>query len=458
MKHIRLIPVLLAAFPLVSNAQQAASASVPLPVAGPDTSKPIVDVIDPKDGDTVVFLGDSITHQCLYTQYVEDYFYTRYPKAHIHFHNAGVGGDRAKDALTRFDEDVAAYKPKYVTILLGMNDGTYTDFQKPVFDTYQKDMSTVLDRIAELGATAVPMTPTMHDSRARRLYGKPMEPRDTYYNGVLALYGAWLREQAEVRGLGFVDMYSPLNAITLEQRTRDPKWTMIKDAVHPGPTGQVVMAAAILNDMVAKSPVSSIRVHEKDGKLTATGGRGTINEFASDGGKVSFTFAAQSLPWVLPPDTTEGFTLTHAAHRYSNEKLIVNALKPGKYDVTIDGQSIGTFTEEQLETGVELGANDKTPQYRQALKVATLNKQRNEQAYHPIRDQFAALKGKRRDLQKAIDANDPMLDAKKAEFDSWYSAMKKTVADLQAKAKALEDQIYTENQPKPHRYEIALVP
>lgn len=457
MKHIRLIPVLLAAFPLVSNAQQAASASVPTPAAGPDISKPIVDTIDPKDGDTVVFLGDSITHQCLYTQYVEDYFYTRYPKARIHFHNSGVGGDRAKDALNRFDEDVAAYKPKYVTILLGMNDGAYTDFQKPVFDTYQKDMNTVLDRIADLGAIAVPMTPTMHDSRARRLYGSPMEPRDTYYNGVLALYGAWLREQAEVRGLGFVDMYSPLNSISLEQRTKDPKWTMIKDAVHPGPTGQVVMAAALLNDMVAKTPVSAIRVHQEDGKLAATAQKGAISDFNSEGDKISFTFAAESLPWVLPADAAEGFKLTQAAHRYSNEKLIVNALKPGKYDVKIDGQSIGTYTEEQLEVGVELGANDKTPQYQQALNIANLNKQRNDQAYRPIRDQYGALKNKRRDLRVATEKNDPALETKKTEFETWYASMKTKVTELQSKAKAFEDQIYAENQPKPHRYEIALV-
>ena len=80
--------------------------------------------IELTDGDTLVFLGDSITHQCLYTQYVEDYFYTRYPKMRLHFRNAGVGGDRASDALVRFDDDVAAFKPKYVTILLGMNDGS----------------------------------------------------------------------------------------------------------------------------------------------------------------------------------------------------------------------------------------------------------------------------------------------------------------------------------------------
>ncbi len=50
------------------------------------------------------------------------------------------------------------------------------------------------------------MTPTMFDARAKRLKSDQAEPRNTYYNGVLALYGSWLREQAEVRGLGFVDM------------------------------------------------------------------------------------------------------------------------------------------------------------------------------------------------------------------------------------------------------------
>jgi lysophospholipase L1-like esterase len=89
--------------------------------------------LDLEDGDTMVFLGDSITHQCLYTQYVENFFHTRYPERRIHFHNAGVSGDRAADALARFDDDVAAFQPKYVTILLGMNDGSYEDYQPDTF-------------------------------------------------------------------------------------------------------------------------------------------------------------------------------------------------------------------------------------------------------------------------------------------------------------------------------------
>ena len=87
--------------------------------------------------------------------------------------------------------------------------------------------------------------------------------------------------------------------------------------------------------------------------------------------------------------------------------------------------------------------------------MASLNKERNDKAYHPIRDQYGALKGKRRELNKLTETNDPALETKKVEFETWVANMKKAVADFQAKAKTFEDQIYAENQPKPHRYEIA---
>src|SRR4029079_16996567 len=149
----------------------------------------------------------------------------------------------------------------------------------------------------------------------------------------------------------------------------------------------------------------------EDGKPMADATNGKVTDFNAEGGKVRFTLNANALPWVLPPDVAEGVDLTHSGHRFSEEKLSVHTLKAGKYDVKIDGQSVGKFTGDQLESGIELEANEKTPQYQQALQVAMLNKKRNDEAYRPIRDQYGALKGKRRDLQKATDANDPQLDA-----------------------------------------------
>ncbi len=447
---VTMLPALALAFSL--HAQEAK------PAAPTAEFKPTFGNLTFKDGDSFVFLGDSITHQCLYTQYVEDYVYTRFPNVHVHFHNSGVGGDRASDALIRFDDDVAQFKPNYVTILLGMNDGGYTKFNQPIFDTYEKDMTTLLDKLAALGAQAVPMTPTMFDARAPRMAKKPAnESRDTYYNSVLAYFGAWLREQSSVRGLGFVDMYSPLNNLTTEQRKKDPKFTFMHDGVHPEQTGQVVMALAVIDELIAKTPVSAINLAAgPDGKRKPGATNGKITDF-TDGETISFTFKANVLPWVLPPEAVEGYKLTHAGHHNSNEKITVTGLKPGKYELRIDGQAVGTYDANRLAFGVELEENDKTPEYQQALKVALLNKDRNDKAIRPLRNLWAQRKGKRRTEERwlAEHKDDPTAPAKREAFDKWLADFNTQVPALLAQAKQYEDQIYQSNQPVAHKYELA---
>ena len=48
-----------------------------------------------RDGDTVTFLGDSITAARGYTKIVEHYTLVRFPDRHVRFVNAGQGGDTA---------------------------------------------------------------------------------------------------------------------------------------------------------------------------------------------------------------------------------------------------------------------------------------------------------------------------------------------------------------------------
>ena len=448
---------LLFAFWIISTAATVLLAQQPAPA--PEFKQPLA-AIELKDGDSFVFLGDSITHQCLYTQYIEDYYYTRYPDCHIHFYNAGVSGDRAADALVRFDDDVAAFKPKYVTILLGMNDGSYTNFNPDIFATYSTGMTELLDKLAAIGANAIPMTPTMFDSRAMELRA-PKRSRYQYYNAVLAFYGTWLREIAGQRGLGFVNMWAPLNDITFEERKKDPKFTFIPDAIHPSATGQVIMATAIINDMVPHGPVSGIvlRQQPKTGKYTAfvANGKATNLKVADD--KITFICEANALPWVLPPDATLGCTLTHLGHHYSNEKITVGNLKPGKYELRIDDQLIGAYTDGQLAFGVELEGNDKTPEYQQALGVATLNKERNDMAVKPMRDLWSKIKGKRRGIAALESANKKdVLAAKRAEFDKFLADTKTAIVEKISLANDYENKIYRANQPIPRKYEITRVP
>src|SRR5512139_204802 len=83
-----------------------------------------------KSGDRVVFYGDSITDQRLYTTFVETFVRTRYPELDVAFVHSGWGGDRVTGGgggpvHLRLDRDIAPYQPTVVTIMLGMNDGRY---------------------------------------------------------------------------------------------------------------------------------------------------------------------------------------------------------------------------------------------------------------------------------------------------------------------------------------------
>src|SRR2546430_5339848 len=91
-----------------------------------------------KDGDRVVFYGDSITDQRLYTTFVETYLVTRFPARHVRFVHSGWGGDRVTGGGggpidRRLSRDVFAYKPTVVTVMLGMNDASYQPFNQKIF-------------------------------------------------------------------------------------------------------------------------------------------------------------------------------------------------------------------------------------------------------------------------------------------------------------------------------------
>ena len=71
-----------------------------------------------RQNDRIVFLGDSITEQQLYTNYVETYLATRYPELRLTFFNAGWGGDTSSGGTRRLERDVLALKPTVVSVTI----------------------------------------------------------------------------------------------------------------------------------------------------------------------------------------------------------------------------------------------------------------------------------------------------------------------------------------------------
>ena len=74
------------------------------------------------DGDTVVFLGDSITAARTYGKIVENYTRLRFPDRKVRFINAGWGGDTAAGGLKRIDRDVFERGATVLIVAYGVND------------------------------------------------------------------------------------------------------------------------------------------------------------------------------------------------------------------------------------------------------------------------------------------------------------------------------------------------
>src|ERR1700730_15390123 len=96
-----------------------------------------------KDGDRLLFYGDSITDSRIYTAFVEAYVVTRFPELRVQFINSAVSGDRVTGGAAgtidvRLRRDVRPYRPTVITVLLGMNDGGYSPFDPELFRTFSK--------------------------------------------------------------------------------------------------------------------------------------------------------------------------------------------------------------------------------------------------------------------------------------------------------------------------------
>src|SRR5215469_5629541 len=104
-----------------------------------------------RKGDRIIFLGDSITEQYMYSSDIELYLTTRFPDGGMTFLNAGIGGDTATGGVRRFAEHVLAEKPAALTIDFGMNDGGYRGFNPGAATNYVNKTEEMLKAAQKAG-------------------------------------------------------------------------------------------------------------------------------------------------------------------------------------------------------------------------------------------------------------------------------------------------------------------
>ncbi len=314
------------------------------------------------NNDRVVFYGDSITDQRLYTTYIESYCVSRFPKKHFTFIHSGWGGDRVGGGGggpidLRLDRDVFVYKPNVVTICLGMNDGSYRAFDQGIFDTYVRGYRHILDRLVkELpGVRITLLTASAYDdvTRPAGFLGG--------YNSTLTAYGEAVRELGKEYGLTVADTNVPLVAALARAHSVDADLStqVIRDRVHPGPGGHVLMAAAVLKAWNAPDTVADIEIDGVTGNVVKSLGS-KISGLSVTPKRIAFTHTDGALPWPMDRDPDKnkdtllmlGVTDTEQAlNRY---QLKLTNLPAASYALKVDGADMGTVSREQLQSGVDL--------------------------------------------------------------------------------------------------------
>jgi lysophospholipase L1-like esterase len=335
-----------------------------------------------KSGDRVVFYGDSITDQRLYTVLTETYVVTRYPNLNATFIHSGWGGDRVTGGGggpidVRLQRDVLAYKPTVMTIMLGMNDGHYQppdpEKDKTFFTGYEYIVNTM--RKADPGVRITAILPSPYDDVTR----PPLFAGG--YNGVLVNYSRWLADYAKQNNLAVADFNAPMVAMLQKANAADPAAAqkILPDRVHPTISGHLIMAeqlvkawngrpvvASVSIDASAETPKLESADHAKISDMK--GGNGVSWTEMDDALPLPFAQWTQGNAGALMALTIRSSDVTEALNQ---EPLKVSGLKSGNYTLQIDGKPVGTFSAADLAQGINLATLD-TPMAQQAAEVHSL--------------------------------------------------------------------------------------
>jgi len=306
-----------------------------------------------KDGDTLVFLGDSITAARGYTKIVELYTLMRYPERHVKFWNAGQGGDTAAGAVTRLERDVFAHGATVVTVAFGINDigwGTKADPEHR--QKYLDGIRTIVTECQRHNVRVFICSPAV-------LHEDPDKAEDGFLQK-MADEGMAL---AKSLGAGTIDLSRGMREVqrkVIAANARKPDVKKhdrlhVDDGVHLNDLGQLAMGWAMLKGLGAGAEVSDAVVDAAAGEASsATGCKITDVKQQSDG--VTFVRMDEGLPmnlgilsalqyqFVPVPDTLNGYHLT------------VKGLAAGRYQINVEGRGLGTWDAKQLAGGLNISS------------------------------------------------------------------------------------------------------
>jgi lysophospholipase L1-like esterase len=303
-----------------------------------------------KDGDAVVMIGDSITEQHLYSNYVEMWTVCRFPNWKITFRNVGIGGDRSPGGNGRFKRDVLYHKPTAMTVDFGMNDGSYQAFNEDLYKKYMEGLQGIAGQAKAANIRVAWLTPSPYER-------KEDGPAIQGYNETLERFSAGVKEIAAKNRDAFVDQFHPFLKIQDKARAASPKNRIGGgDEIHPGPPGQALMAWAILKGLQFPTMVSSVEIKLRPNGFSADTTNCTVTGAVRKDGGLRFYRQDNALPF-FPEEAKsilEWAPILEELNQYSLKVTGLEELK--RYEIRIGGQKVAEHTGAELKAAVNLAA------------------------------------------------------------------------------------------------------
>ncbi|MDG0994408.1 MAG: SGNH/GDSL hydrolase family protein [Akkermansiaceae bacterium] len=200
----------------------------------------------------ILMLGDSITQGGHYVHYLDAWLVKKFPDRRYEVINAGVssetisglsekghaGGRFPRPCLfERLERVLAKTRPQLIIACYGMNCGIYQPLDPQRSARFQNGHLRLRAAAKQYGAEVLHVTPPIYDN-----HGKP----GFNYNSVLTAYSKWMAQQTD-SGWLVADLHTFMSQKIAAEKTKDKKFTVQRDRVHPDKQGHWIMAQAIIS-------------------------------------------------------------------------------------------------------------------------------------------------------------------------------------------------------------------
>lgn len=427
-----------------------------------------------ESGNTICFLGDSITHGGQFHEFLQLFYATRFPSLKLTFYNCGIAGDNAEGMHYRFKDDVLVHHPSHVFLMTGMNDVIRTLYfegkasdevirkRKNALSEYKQNTNILAKKIKASGITPIYLTPSIYDQ-----YSKIERANNKGCNDALIACSEQIKSIANEYNTAVVDLNTQMKNIMDRELQNDSLFTIVgKDRVHPETTGHFIMFHEILSTIESSSVVAkvSIDLNQKNRIKTENS---CVDELHVSSEKISFNCLENSLPFPTNNAMDKAISLLPFEKNFNQEILQVIGLEDGDYAFFIQDKLITTYSAEQLNKGVNLSTESNTPQYKQAQEIMALCEDYRKTGYQLRAVPFMVFKYLR-DYTGPNNVPSTQIHLekklKKMKGAAFYKYIKKSMQDyyevlpkqdsLNNRLKKIAKEIYRKNKPTKRSWSI----